>query len=174
MAPLGLLLLLPLMEASRLPQEERVDCQPGEPADSTICAARGCLWDPVGLERGVPFCYLPPEYGYRADKEAEPTAQGSRVHLTRNMVRKSPFSYSPYLLLQVGEPLYGAGFSCVIVEVEEQTQSRLRVRIHPTGEQRWQVPINIQGSGTAAKNPLYDVQFTYEPVFSFKVRLVIL
>ena len=90
MAPLGLLLLLPLMEASRLPQEERVDCQPGEPGDSTICAARGCLWDPVGLERGVPFCYLPPEYGYRADKEAEPTAQGSRVHLTRNTVRKSP------------------------------------------------------------------------------------
>ena len=80
----------------------------------------------------------------------------------------------PYLLLQVGEPLYGAGFSRVTVEVEEQTQSRLRVRIHPTGEQRWQVPINIQGSGTAAKNPLYDVQFTYEPVFSFKVSSVFL
>ena len=94
MAPLRLLLLLPLMEASRLPQEERVDCQPGEPGDSSICAARGCLWDPVGLERGVPFCYLPPEYGYRADKEAEPTAQGSRVHLTRNTVRKSALLFS--------------------------------------------------------------------------------
>ena len=46
----------------------------------------------------------------------------------------------------------------------------MRVRIHPTGEERWRVPITIDGTGTAAKNPLYDVQFTYEPVFSFKVK----
>jgi len=154
MTPLGLLLILfPLLVAS-IRQEERVDCQPGEPGDSDICAARGCLWDPVGVERGVPWCYLPPEYGYRADGEAEPTAQGSRIHLTRNTV---------------GEPLYGSGFSRVTVEVEEQTQSRLRVRIYPTGEERWRVPITIDGTGTAARDPLYDVQFTYEPVFSFKV-----
>ena len=53
--------------------------------------------------------------------------------------------------------------------MEEQTQSRLRVRIYPTGEERWRVPITIDGTGTAARDPLYDVQFTYEPVFSFKV-----
>ena len=46
----------------------------------------------------------------------------------------------------------------------------MRVRIHPTGEERWRVPITIDGTGTAAKNPLYDVQFTYKPVFSFKVK----
>merc|ERR1719357_324005 len=79
MTPLGFLLLfLPLLVVS-IRQEDRVDCQPGEAGDSNICAARGCLWDPVGLERGVPWCYLPPQYGYRADKEAEPTAQGSRL-----------------------------------------------------------------------------------------------
>ena len=53
--------------------------------------------------------------------------------------------------------------------MEEQTQSRLRVRIYPTGEERWRVPITIDGTGTAARDPLYAVQFTYEPVFSFKV-----
>ena len=43
------------------------------------------------------------------------------------------------------------------------------MRIYPTGEERWRVPITIDGTGTAARDPLYDVQFTYEPVFSFKV-----
>ena len=90
MTPLELLLLLLPLLVAPIRQEERVDCQPGEPGDSGICATRGCLWDPVGLQRGVPFCYLPPEYGYVADNEAEATAQGSRVHLTRNTVRPSP------------------------------------------------------------------------------------
>ena len=99
MTPLGLLLLLLPLLVTSIRQEERVDCQPGEPGDSEICSARGCLWDPVGLERGVPWCYLPPQYGYLADGEAEPTAQGSRIHLTRNTV--GPF---PLFLSRLGNP----------------------------------------------------------------------
>ena len=90
MTPLGLLLLLLPLLVTSIRQEDRVDCQPGEPGDSNICAARGCLWDQAGLERGVPWCYLPPEYGYVAEGEAEATAQGSRIHLTRNEVGRFP------------------------------------------------------------------------------------
>ena len=50
MTPLGLLLLLLPLLVTSIRQEDRVDCQPGEPGDSNICAARGCLWDQAGLE----------------------------------------------------------------------------------------------------------------------------
>ena len=70
---------------------------------------------------------------------------------------------------KVGESLYGGDFPTVTLEVEYQTRERLRVRLVPTGQERWKVPIPIMAEGATVFDILYHLVFTYEPVFSFKV-----
>jgi len=51
---------------------------------------------------------------------------------------------------------------------EFQSNERLRVKV-TTGSPRWEVPINIQAPSTGHENPLYEIQFSNDPLFSFKV-----
>eukprot|EP00095_Tigriopus_kingsejongensis_P002729 maker-scaffold226_size249562-snap-gene-1.14 protein:Tk02729 transcript:maker-scaffold226_size249562-snap-gene-1.14-mRNA-1 annotation:"maltase- intestinal-like" len=64
---------------------------------------------------------------------------------------------------------FGEDFPQVKLAVEFQSDHRLRVKLSPLDVERYEVPIDIDPQATRPANPLYDIQFTSEPVFSFKV-----
>ena len=55
------------------------------------------------------------------------------------------------------------------VDFEYQTSTRLRVRIAPRNQTRWQVPITISNPEIARRDEKYFVNMTSSPVFSFQV-----
>ena len=65
--------------------------------------------------------------------------------------------------------MFGGDFIDVTVDIEFQTDTRLRVKVRPTNEERYEVPISIRGQDQRPENTLYKVEYTYLPVFSFKV-----
>ncbi|ELU16680.1 hypothetical protein CAPTEDRAFT_122965, partial [Capitella teleta] len=63
----------------------------------------------------------------------------------------------------------GEDMERVNVDVEIQTDERLRVRITDAVNERFAVPLDIESPPTQADNPLYDIDFTSSPSFGFKV-----
>eukprot|EP00095_Tigriopus_kingsejongensis_P010472 maker-scaffold1269_size51662-snap-gene-0.10 protein:Tk10472 transcript:maker-scaffold1269_size51662-snap-gene-0.10-mRNA-1 annotation:"maltase- intestinal-like" len=126
----------------------RIDCEPEGNADQSLCYERGCIYEEVLNEPGVPWCYFPDNYGYSMVGEPQTTANGITVELQRNANLQS---------------LYGSDFETLTVVAEFQTNQRLRVTIEPKDEARFRVPIPIN-SGSGAPEPIYDVKFVQEVI----------
>ena len=65
--------------------------------------------------------------------------------------------------------MFGDDFEFVTVDFEYQTSTRLRVRIAPRNQTRWQVPITIPNREIPRQDEKYFVNVTSSPVFSFQV-----
>ncbi|PIK46338.1 putative maltase-glucoamylase, intestinal-like [Apostichopus japonicus] len=81
------------------------------------------------------------------------TAKGSRVTL----------SY------QGGSGIFSAPATSLTVDVEYQTDDRLRVKIYDTNNARFEVPFQIPSPSAKASNPKYSITFGDTPNFYFKV-----
>ena len=131
----------------------RVDCVPGQQSDQALCINRGCIWEPPTADLSAPACYFTEEYGYKAYGEVFSIPAGKQVDLYKSDDRT----------------LFGGNFANVSIIFEYQTSSRLRVKIYPTDTSRYEVPIEIEGTGEAVEDTEYLLEFNYEPTFSFKV-----
>ena len=65
--------------------------------------------------------------------------------------------------------MFGSDFEFVTVDFEYQTSTRLRVRIAPRNQTRWEVPINISSQDQTPETKSYAVSVQSSPVFSFQV-----
>ncbi|CAG7723181.1 unnamed protein product, partial [Allacma fusca] len=136
-----------------LPDFERIDCLPETDASEQACLARGCNWCESGADGlDVPLCYLPESYGYKIDGDVETTPKGFRLTLKRN----TNISY------------FGDDAETLNFEAEFQSNTRLRIKI-TDGTPRFEVPVEIGAAIGGNANPLYEVQTSNNPVFSFKV-----
>ena len=90
---------------------ERIDCHPEVGAGQDECLARGCYWceaaDPS------PSCFMPKEHGYRMVGSPVVTPTGYEVVLKR-------INYPSW---------YGLEIEDVVLEVEFQSDSRLRMKV---------------------------------------------
>lgn len=133
---------------------ERVDCHPDTGHSEARCLERGCIQcDAEVPDKNTPTCFFPRNYGYKMVGEPVNTGHGFRAQLQRSTT----------------STLFGGDINDLIVEADFQSDYRLRIKI--TGEQpRWEVPLQIAPPATNLTNdPLYDIQFENEPVFSFKI-----
>ena len=147
-----LLALLASSNGQSIPSEDRVDCHPDPDANQANCESRGCIYDVNGPLDGTPWCYFPDTYGYKIYGIVEETASGYLIEITKT----GPTSYWPN------------EFNVATVEVEFQTDDRLRVKIHPNVP-RYEVPITIPTASTKPTNTQYNITFTNDPTFAFQV-----
>ncbi|XP_064650089.1 sucrase-isomaltase, intestinal-like isoform X2 [Lineus longissimus] len=136
-----------------IPEVERIDCmRNGGDVVPSDCTIKGCRYRQNSI--GAPWCYIPREQGYVMTKQPLSVERGWRIHLRRNSTMT----------------LYGDVMYDVVVDVEFQTDERLRVKISDPHRSRFEVPLPINRENLGQPiNPLYDITFSNEPAFSFKV-----
>ncbi|XP_023324355.1 sucrase-isomaltase, intestinal [Eurytemora carolleeae] len=128
--------------------DRRIDCLPGK--DEASCSSMGCIWEQTQSE--APNCYLPQTYGYRARGELYEIEGGLAIDL----VRETEIS------------MFGSDYQEITVAFEHQTKDRLRVKIYSKDEQRFEVPLKIEGAEFSEENE-YSYEIINEPVFSIKI-----
>ncbi|CAH1775810.1 unnamed protein product [Owenia fusiformis] len=133
-------------------ESERIDCHPDAGANEANCIARGCYWCQSSTPN-VPWCFAPKSLGYTMNGAPISTAKGYRVNLKRRQ-------YPSWFGLEIDD---------VNLDVEFQTESRLRLKFTDATASRFEVPSNIPSPPSAAPNTLYDVQFNDTPAFNVKV-----
>uniref|UniRef100_A0A452QIN5 Sucrase-isomaltase n=1 Tax=Ursus americanus TaxID=9643 RepID=A0A452QIN5_URSAM len=129
---------------------ERMNCIPEQFPTQATCATRGCCWKPWN-DSVIPWCFFVDNHGYNVDKVTT-----TRLEATLNRI-SSP-------------TLFGNDISSVLLTTQNQTPNRFRFKITDPNNRRYEVPHQFVGefTGTAASDPLYDVQVTENP-FSIKV-----
>ncbi|CAL8087113.1 unnamed protein product [Orchesella dallaii] len=136
-----------------LPDNERIDCHPDSGNTEAECLQRGCTYCPASIpDQNTPTCFFPRNWGYKMVGEPVNTGHGFRVALERITT----------------STVFGGDSNELNVEVDFQSDYRLRLKI-TDNQPRWEVPLKIDPPATNATNPLYDVIFVNEPVFSLKV-----
>ncbi|XP_077867590.1 sucrase-isomaltase, intestinal-like [Saccoglossus kowalevskii] len=144
---------------STLPPDNTADnfkfnCLPGDQNPTVSkCKKNGCVWNNITVVNpSVPRCYFPQGYGaYRMVGE-KPFTWGYRITLDR-LDRPS---------------IYGNDVTRVTLDVQYQTQHRLRFKFYELGSDRFEVPVELPDGGEMATDALYDVSFVSDP-FSMKI-----
>ncbi|XP_048247486.1 sucrase-isomaltase, intestinal-like isoform X3 [Haliotis rufescens] len=136
-----------------------VDCHPESDASEEKCKTRGCVWAPVSDDR-APKCKFPAGYGYRIVGDVKETPMGMRIELER----------TPHPQYLTGS----ASIDNIYLDVEFQTDARLRFRFYPKNGTRWELPdsvLNITSPSTKASETsrLYNVTILDDPVFGVLV-----
>ena len=90
---------------------ERIDCHPEPGATREECLSRGCYW--CQTSDSSPYCFMPKEHGYRMVGDPVETPSGYEVVLKR-------ISYPTW---------YGLDIDDVLLEVDFQSDSRLRMKV---------------------------------------------
>lgn len=139
-----------------LPDDERVDCHPDVNATEEACLSRGCLWCPPSTDppRNTPVCHFKRQHGYKMVSPPEETERGVVVQLHR---LPTP-------------PLFGNEWENLTLFIDFQSDSQLHILITDEGP-RWLVPIELDSPSNpnVTENRLYQVYFTDEPSFSFRI-----
>lgn len=113
-------------QCSNFQQAERFDCYPLPNPNQQDCEAKGCCWNVVkdaGNTKGVPFCYYPRQYGGYNFINSSSDDSGQTVYLSRAF--QSTFPRDVQL---------------VRIDVEYQTNDRVRVRISDAENARFESP----------------------------------
>ncbi|ODM92559.1 Maltase-glucoamylase, intestinal, partial [Orchesella cincta] len=114
-----------------------------------------------GLPAAIIPCLNPSQAGYRMVGEPIQITNGLRV----NLIKVSNSS----TLTQISVPNAWEGEAeSLILDAEFQSNYRLRVKIY-NNTARYEVPLVVNAATGGNQNPLYEVQFENEPLFSFKV-----
>ncbi|KYO38599.1 hypothetical protein Y1Q_0023325 [Alligator mississippiensis] len=140
---------------SDVPVQKRVDCHPQPDASKEKCEAKGCIWCSTKVPN-APWCYFPADdpYGYFATEKPQKTSKGWRVMLTKRDTMS----------------LFGNDISPVAMDVEFQTNDRLRFKIYDPNSERFEVPLKIQSSSAvAAADTRYDIEFINHSSLQFKI-----
>lgn len=66
-----------------IPTNQRIDCHPESGATKDECVRRGCYWCDQSPTDGTPWCFQPPEQGYRVSGGIAETAKGYTATLHR-------------------------------------------------------------------------------------------
>ncbi|ESO98986.1 hypothetical protein LOTGIDRAFT_231303 [Lottia gigantea] len=136
-----------------------IDCYPENGANETRCEERGCIWrEQKGAS--APWCIYPEGHGYLLKGEMVESDQDLTGELTRI---DTPRIYR------------GDIYDTLVVSIEYQTESRLRIKISPKGIKRYEVPkeaLDIISPSTppTADQQLYEVSVIKgPPQFGIKV-----
>ncbi|XP_022100313.1 sucrase-isomaltase, intestinal-like [Acanthaster planci] len=138
--------------------EERFDCFPdlNTTATKELCEARGCFWKPATNAK-APVCFYPLTYGYQMTSPPTETNLGWEARLIR---------------LEGIPSRYGTDIDNLKLEVEFQTDYRLRLKITDAEKARYEVPseaVNIAKPTKKPSNPMYEVSYKQHP-FSIQVK----
>lgn len=137
----------------------RVDCLQ---SSQQACESKGCCWDPINKDKeegkvgGVPWCY-----------KQNPAVKGYELVSVKN----TPNGLSGLLRVYDPTPLYGPDIQTLSFDVMMETESRIRVKITDSANQRWEVPNVVKTSAPVNKptNTNYDFSYTSKP-FGFAIR----
>ncbi|XP_006814115.2 sucrase-isomaltase, intestinal-like [Saccoglossus kowalevskii] len=135
-----------------IPASERIDCYPEGGVTESTCHARGCIFE-TDYNTEASWCYFPLENGYRMVGSPVGTTMGYRVTLQK---------INTYTM-------FGGDIVDLILDVEFQTDDRVRVKIYDPNNARYEVPLTIASPSVMAANPNYDIIFDAGPAFSFKI-----
>ena len=133
-------------QCSNFQPAERFDCYPQPNANQEGCEARGCCWNIIkdaNLPKGVPFCYYPKQYGGYEVVNSTSSDSGQTVLLRRTF-----------------QSTYPRDVQLVRMDVEYQTNDRVRVKISDAENARFEAPypkISQTSTTKAADNPNYVV-----------------
>ena len=98
----------------QLQEAFRVDCHPDSGVSEESCSSRGCLFQAANDPK-APSCYYPPDFGYQLIGQVQQTETGFLAEL----VKSGPAVFVPN------------EFNFILMEVEFQTETRLRIKLHP-------------------------------------------
>lgn len=137
-------------ECSNFQPAERFDCHPEDNANQEACEARGCCWvtkketdiDTKLPAPGVPTCYYPRNYGGYEWINITEVDNGIVAYLQRTF-----------------QSAYPRDVQTLRLDVEYQTNDRVRVKISDAVNKRWEsiYPKNPSRYMKAADNPNYEV-----------------
>ncbi|XP_020616218.1 maltase-glucoamylase, intestinal-like [Orbicella faveolata] len=138
--------------AERVLDQDKIDCYP-EVGNQTLCEARGCTWEQSGT-KGVPWCFFPKSYrgGYKIEGD----------------VRETQLGYQATLKRRSASTIYGQDIDEVTLDVEFQTNNRVRFKLYDSKTQRYEVPVPMPKAMSKASDPTYTVEFKNDP-FSLKI-----
>ncbi|CAH1268299.1 MGAM [Branchiostoma lanceolatum] len=135
--------------------EDRINCYPEKgavPLQTACVSQRGCTWANDTTHPRVPICHYPADYGYEVTSKTR-TVHGYRVQLRWRTGQSCAFS-TPVQI--------------VTLDVEHQTNNRLRFKFYDQSNPRYEVPMDMPGPETAA-SPEYEVEIPDYGLFSIKV-----
>uniref|UniRef100_A0A8D8R499 Lysosomal alpha-glucosidase n=1 Tax=Cacopsylla melanoneura TaxID=428564 RepID=A0A8D8R499_9HEMI len=124
--------------------KNRFDCFPRGVATQESCQSRGCCWRPLQPNSLEPWCFYPANYrSYQIDQIQELRSNG--LSLVYKNVLKSP---------------YPDDIEFVRVDVEYETDTRLRVKIYDDKKSRYEPPYpKLSKSKETSPDPKYKIEF---------------
>ncbi|XP_074615489.1 putative maltase-glucoamylase 2 isoform X3 [Acropora palmata] len=122
-------------------------------ASRVSCQSRGCTWEERS-EKGIPWCFFP--QGYRGGYRIEETMQVTKLGYQARLKRRSDITIYDKAIDEVG------------LDVEFQTEDRLRFKLYDSRNKRYEVPVPMPKATEKAVNPKYKIEFKGDP-FSLKI-----
>uniref|UniRef100_A0A672U1E2 P-type domain-containing protein n=1 Tax=Strigops habroptila TaxID=2489341 RepID=A0A672U1E2_STRHB len=135
-----------------VPESHRFDCYPERRVVVTqeLCESRGCCFiespPPAGGKRGVPWCFYPPDFPSYTLESLNQTALG--------MVG---------LLVRREKAYYPRDIEMLRLDVEFETDTRLHIKITDAANPRYEVPLEVPRAMKKAENPIYSLDFSWDP-----------
>lgn len=146
---------VPREACGAVPEPWRFDCYPerGAVVTQDMCEGRNCCFVPQRAgQEGVPWCFYPSDYPSYSLVSVQPTALGQK-----GVLKRQQKTYYPGDIMELQ------------LEVFEETDTRLHVKITDPSSPRFEVPIPVPSALDKASDPQYDVQLSKEP-FGLIVR----
>ncbi|XP_072320167.1 lysosomal alpha-glucosidase [Eucyclogobius newberryi] len=130
-----------------IPEAWRFDCYPerGVVVTQDLCEGRNCCFVPQG-QNGVPWCFYPTDFPSYSLVSVQPTPLGQKATLER---QKKTYYPGDIMSLQL--------------EVFEETNTRLHVKITDPSSPRFEVPIAVPSATERAQSPEYVLELSKEP-----------
>ncbi|KAJ0051153.1 hypothetical protein NL108_014607, partial [Boleophthalmus pectinirostris] len=132
-----------------VPETWRFDCYPERGAIVTqeICESRNCCFVPGRTgQDGVPWCFYPPDFPSYSLVSMQPTPLGQK-----GVLQRQHKTYYPGDIMRLQ------------LEVFEETNSRLHVKITDASSPRYEVPIEVPSATERAQTPEYVLELSKEP-----------
>ncbi|XP_065588967.1 lysosomal alpha-glucosidase-like isoform X2 [Cyrtonyx montezumae] len=135
-----------------VPESHRYDCYPERSMVVTqeLCESRGCCFietlPAVGGKRGVPWCFYPPDFPSYMVQSLNQTPLGMAG-----------------LLVRREKAYYPRDIPVLRMDVEFQTNTRLRIKITDAAKPRYEVPLDVPQVMKRAENPIYSLEFSQDP-----------
>ncbi|NWU25668.1 LYAG glucosidase, partial [Dyaphorophyia castanea] len=135
-----------------VPDSHRFDCYPEQRVVVTqeLCESRGCCFiqtpAPAEGKRGVPWCFYPPDFPSYTLESLNQTALG--------MVG---------LLVRREKAYYPRDIEKLRLDVEFETDTRLHIKITDAANPRYEVPLDVPRVMKRAENPIYTLNFSWDP-----------
>uniref|UniRef100_A0A8C4SG27 Alpha glucosidase 2 n=1 Tax=Erpetoichthys calabaricus TaxID=27687 RepID=A0A8C4SG27_ERPCA len=127
----------------------RFDCYPERQVVVTqdLCQARGCCFIQMPpTEKGVPWCFYPPDFpSYALDSLVD-----TDLGFMGNLVRKN-------------ETYYPKDVKNLQLDIMYETNTRLHVKVTDSSSKRFEVPISVPNATKKAIGPEYVVEFSKQP-----------